>query len=89
MSICTTEEITREAAIDRIMKINTLVLNRDYRGVEMSSFEPNEDVEMFVNNHAAMATSIDKWTNRMLEKYMDRPFFRRDNTTNYRVVDCL
>lgn len=89
MSIYTTVKIRREEAIKRIEKINAMVLDRDYRGVEAASFEPDNDVEDFVNFHAALVTNLEKWTNGMLEKMMDRPFFRHDNSTNYIVVDSL
>lgn len=89
MSFYTTVKIRREEAIDRINSINSLVMERDYRGVERASFEPNQDLETFVNNHAAMTANLDEWTNGMLEKMMDRPFFRHDNSTNYSVLDSL
>lgn len=84
MSIMTTIEISREDAIARINQIQDLVLMEDYLGVEQTSFETSEDIEQFVLTHKRL--DVARYTNKMLEKIMDKPFFRQNMFSNYNVV---
>lgn len=86
MSIKTTQDISREDAIGRITKLVHLVGVRNYRGVSETSFEPDEDVRLFVDNlDLRCFISLEGWADTMLEETMDKPFFRYSMFDNYLV----
>ena len=91
MSAKSTITITREDAIGRIKLIQRLAMDKDYRGIEMLTGEDgNNALENFVNNFNpvdAYINNINKWTNTMLERVMDKPFYRHDRLENYNVED--
>lgn len=87
MSIKTTLDIKREDAIERINKITALILCKNYREIEELSYEPYYHVQHFVDSGVTYDISnIEKWTNRMLEDVMDRPFYRYSMFDNYYVI---
>jgi len=84
MSAQSTVYITREDAIDRIKEIATLLIEKDYLGIEVASFEDHIDSLGFVDNWTPIDTSdVGNWTDKMLEDYMDHPFFRHSMFNNY------
>ena len=85
MSIKSTQEISREEAIIRIQIIVELALKRDYKELESKSFERDHSIEKFVQYFRAPIDMpyIDKWTNRMLENVVDKPFYRKSMFDNY------
>jgi hypothetical protein len=91
MSIQTTKSVTREFATGRIKLIADLANNMNFLGLEGVTYEsdcdivdfvkePREDLlsELYMNN-------IDKWTNRMLETVLNKPFIRETMFDNYNV----
>jgi|GEM_PF-6473746 hypothetical protein len=88
MSIQSTITVNRKWAIYRIRLIARLVDLRDYKGVEQESFEPDYDVQAFVDEKTnVVIDNLDNWTNRMLERVIDQPFFRQSLFDNYNVID--
>ena len=88
MSIQSTAYITREEAIDRIKEIAMWFLVKNYREVEINSFDPDVNMLKFVDNWIPIDVfSVDNWTNKMLEDYMDSPFFRYSMFDNYLIED--
>ena len=88
MGIQTTIHIKRDEAIRRIHEIMMLVCDYDYRGIEQTTCECDYDVMDFVKNYEDMeASNIDKWTNKMLEDVIDKPFYRYSMFDNYWVHD--
>lgn len=87
MSIQSTVTISRQVAIDRITEITELVRQKNYRGVEQKTNEPDYDLENFVNTGIDSEISCQHWTNRMLEDMMDQPFYRFSMFDNYFVED--
>lgn len=88
MSIQSTEDITREFAIERICKVVILITDRNYLELENISFEPDEDIRAFVDNEPVIDLfNIHNWTNSMLVDLMDRPFYRKSMFDNYMTVE--
>ena len=85
MSIKSTQYITRESAVERIKKINDLVLNKDFRELERVSSEHSDYRIDFVLQDLTFPDieHIEKWTNRMLEDVMDNPVYRFSMFDNY------
>ena len=68
------------------MEIASIVLTKDYRVMEYSTNEHDEDLESFVDRGLDFTlSSISKWTDRMLEDKMDEPFYRYSIFENYLV----
>ena len=89
MGIQSTVKISREIAIKRIIKINALILDKDYKEIESESFEES-DIDYLVNEAKPIMDSeedLGKWTNKMLEKKMDEPLYRNSFFDNYWVVE--
>lgn len=87
MSIQSTVDITREAAIYRITKIAELIKDRNFLEIEQNSLEHDCDIREFVNKYQNEDFSnLEKWTDRMLEDIMDKPYFRHSIFDNYLVI---
>lgn len=91
MGIKSTVDILREDAINRIEKICALIDDQDYRELEQCSFDPHEDLEEFVNiGHDDISIDrLHKYTNTMLGRILDRPFYRKSMFDNYNVIDSF
>ena len=96
MGIQSTMDITREEAIVRIIKIDHLALYKKYSSLEETTFEPDFSVENFVEKYHQMLSinsfKIDlltEYTDEMLEKIMDKPFYRYSMFDNYLIKEEL
>lgn len=88
MSIRSTITISRYQAIMRIENIHNLIVNFDYNSLSDASFEPEKDIQYFVDNFKKLSIeNISKWTNEMLEEILDKPYFRYSMFDNYNVID--
>jgi len=84
MSIRSTSHITREHAIIRIKEVATMLKEKNYRAIAEHVFEPDINIKKAVDNWEPIDLSnLDKWTDKMLEDYMDNPFFRHSMFDNY------
>ena len=84
MGIQSTQIISRKHAIDRIIKVSELIYAKEYKNLEDIAYEPYEDIEFFVKSHLSFDYSdIEKWTDGMIEKVLDKPFFRKGVFDNY------
>jgi len=88
MSIKSTLYINRDEAIERIKKIATLIVDKDYKGLEEAGYEadwtPDEFIEKYGNEEALDALqNIDKWTDKMIETLIDDPYYRYSLFDNY------
>lgn len=86
MGIQSTSWIPREEMIARILKIDRLLQDKDYRGIEESSSEHDVSVQSFVDNNEPKYFSkeqLERFTDSMLEDIMDQPFFRYSMFDNY------
>lgn len=88
MSIYTTQYITRECAIDRIEQIAELVIAKRYRDIEEVSCEHEHDVAEFVHDGIDFNISdVKNWSNKMLDRRMDCPFYRFSTFDNYLISE--
>lgn len=87
MSSQTTRTITRKAAVARITKIVTLHSMKDYWAIYDTGFEVDYAVQQFVDSAIPNTHDIEKWTIKMLEDVMDKPFFRYSMFDNYWVIE--
>ena len=88
MGIQSTRDITRQEAIDRILKIDSLLEEKDYRGMARHTLENDHCLQEFVDEcggYGHFDGYLDKWTDRMIEDKMDQPFFRHSMFDNYLV----
>ena len=87
MGIQSTVDITRDQAIDRIIKISGLIKTKNYKGLLEESSEPDYKLKEFVDSWNPIdLTNINNWTDEMLEDCMDKPFFRFSIFENY-IID--
>ena len=90
MGIKSTQNITRVHAISRIIEIATLIKEENYLAIEEASFETEVNLQKFINNWTSIDLSnIDNWTNKMLEDYMDNPFFRHSLFDNHLIENVI
>jgi len=88
MGIESTRYITREDAIDRIEYMSSLFIDKCYRQIEEEAFDPDFDVQEFVDSWVPIDTSnLENWTDEMLGNYMDNSFFRYSMFENYLVEE--
>lgn len=87
MSIKTTKHVSRSWAIERINLVYMLAIQKKYRTLEHNSFEPQVDIEDFINEFDVDISNIEEWTNRMIERRLDSPFFRESNSDNYLIEE--
>lgn len=89
MGIQTTQNISREIAIERIVNINFLIQNKEYLILENVTFEPDFNIKSFVNEFVSEINESDlsKYTNKMLEDILDQPFYRFTMFDNYFISD--
>jgi hypothetical protein len=60
------------------------VLSKDYAALEQITFEPDCDLQSFVDAGINLnLSSVERWTNTMIEDLLDRPFFRWSMFNNY------
>lgn len=71
-------------AIARLMEIDTLVLANDYKSVETFSHETGHSLVSFVTG-INFLTDYSKWTDKMLEERLDKPFYRQSLFDNYQI----
>jgi len=87
MGIKSTRDITREHAIERIIEIGSLLTLGSYVEIESNSFEDDSycgTLKEFVEYWEPIdLIAVHTWTNKMLEDYMDTPFFRHSMFENY------
>jgi len=86
MGIQSTRTITRRHAIERVNEINSLIRRSKFKALGDSTFEPDCDLESFVAL-AELADASEDWTDKMLERAMDRPFFRHSLFENYTIEE--
>lgn len=90
MGIQSTRDITREQAIDRILEIVDLIKIKNYRKLEEISYETDLNLQEFVENWIPIdSLNIHSWTNKMLEDYIDNPFFRYSLFDNYLIKETI
>ena len=89
MSIMCTQQITRQAAIDRIKLVYDLISVKAYRSLESMSNEVKLDLCFYVDEFDLKldVDNLPQWTNTMLANLMDQPFFRYNYNENYVVHD--
>jgi len=91
MGIKTTRTMSRNDAIYRIKEIATLRDEHNYREIDIRACENEYRVEDFVDSQTCEAypvpdvTYIENWTNEILARTLDTPFFRHTMFDNYRV----
>ncbi len=90
-----TINISREGAVERISIIIEMINDADWTGLHdlIYDYEDNDFFEDLVNNYNEINKesyvnnrvfkSIDKWPNKMLEDFMDKPGIRYSRFENY------
>lgn len=76
MSIKSTQYVTREKAIKRIMEIHSLFAEKNYRELESKSDEPDLNVQSYVDDYQIEDLDLHYWTDDMLTEQLDQPFYR-------------
>ena len=92
MGIQTTVRITREEAIKRLISISVSIRAKRYVAIDEGTREDEVDLESFVDDfEQAKCLKIEnhgkKFSDKMLEDYMNQPFFRFSPCENYMVGD--
>jgi len=88
MSIYTTQHITREQAIRRIMEIAESVILKHYRDIELATNEHDYNIAEFVNEGFDFNISdVENWSNEILSDKMDEPFYRYSIFDNYLISE--
>ena len=88
MSIKSTSYITRENAINRILFIADLIVNRQYKTLEENSGEHDINIADEVEASHNMAQKyieddLEEYTDEMLEDIIDTCFYRNSMFDNY------
>lgn len=86
MGIQSTEYVTRQAAITRVLEIDALLMQKRYRDIEEATSEHDYSVENFVNETKPLCITLDEieqWTDSMIEDKLDEPFYRWSMFDNY------
>ena len=87
MGIKSTQDISREDAIERILKIYGLIVHGMFKTLESISFELHYDIQDYTSNISVLyLSSIHDWTDEMLEEYIDQPYFRESMFDNYSII---
>lgn len=89
MGIQSTREISRQRAIERIVKISDLIVNKNYRSLEDVTDESDYNLQKFVDSYTEgtlTEDALEGWTDTMVEEKVDEPFFRHSQFDNYQVV---
>lgn len=88
MGIQSTNTISRQEAIERIIFIYSIIEKKNYILLETYSFEPEENLQKFVDTTEVIDTSnLCFYTNKMLEDILDKSFFRYSMFDNYSITD--
>ncbi len=97
MGIKSTVNISRERAIERISSIIKMINDADWTGLHdlVYDYEDNDFFEDLVNNYNdidkeynannKVFKSIDKWSNKTLENFMDKRGIRFSVFENYKM----
>lgn len=84
MSIKTTQDISRDIAINRIRTVASLISDRNFRRLEDITFEGDNDIREFIDKGVTFnVDELENWTNNMLGDQMDEPFYRHSKFDNY------
>jgi hypothetical protein len=86
MGIRSTQYVSREQAIERIVLIDSLATEKRYRTLESETFDTDHDLNEFVDEYVPQsytADMLEEWTNTMLTDKLDKPFFRTTMFDNY------
>lgn len=88
MGYKSTVNITRRQAIDRIIEIYWLIIQKNYKELYMACDEPDHDLETFVKYFEKIDISnLNNWSDKMLADFLDQPFFRFSMFDNYLIED--
>ena len=82
MGIQSTRTVSREWALNRVKLISTLAADCNFREIESRSYEDGLD-----SRAVRPADPFAYFTNDMLAKILDLPFYRETLFENYLVVD--
>lgn len=89
MGIQSTMYISRETAIDRILKIAEIKSAKDYREMEKVTGE-DYSVSEFIDDGESFNVdkdTLERWTDEMLTDKMDESFFRLSIFDNYLIEE--
>lgn len=90
MGIKSTRDISRDTAIKRILQMDALIIDKNYREIEPEAFEGDSDLATLVNKAEPLnidEATLNKWTDTMLGDQMDYPLYRFSMFDNYLVND--
>ena len=93
MSIQSTQSISREDAIDRLKEVYSLIFRRNYIGLESIITEDSHEMDYIENFFSENykdewdIQDIDLWTNSMIQRKLNQPFFRRSMFENYCIAE--
>lgn len=86
MGIKTTINVTRGNAIARLLQIDTLILDKNYRALQNITCEPDDFFSEYVNTSVPLSVdeeALMKWTDTMLADKLDEPLYRFSMFENY------
>lgn len=86
MGIKSTRDIKRSTAIARILEIDALIIDKDYREIERKVSESDNQLQYLVDEAEPLNIdeyALSKWTDSMLGDQMDTPLYRYSLFDNY------
>lgn len=88
MSIICSVSLSREDIIQRIMFINSLITQKEYREIELNTMEEYGQIPELIKQIKVMDFSkeeLEKYTNQMLLDIINQPIYRKDRDEHYHV----
>jgi hypothetical protein len=83
-----TSYISRENAIERIVTIAELIVNKKYQNLELNSSEEENDIVEAVairieNAQEYLNQNLQRYTDKMIEDIIDSSYYRHSMYNNY------
>ena len=87
MGVQSTQNISREDAIERILLIHSLIIRKKYRTLEDNTFEHDYNLEEYVNAYdkSINISDIEEYTDTMIVALMNSPYIRYSMFDNYTI----
>lgn len=88
MNIQNVKRVGRNWAIERIELVSELAHKKRYLDLERISNEDSNvyDIETFIDTFSIKDINFEQWTDKMLVKTLDLPFFREHSFYSYIII---
>ncbi len=88
MSVICSVNLSREDIIERIMFMSALIIQKEYREIELNTMEEYGQIPELIEQIKVMDFSkeeFEKYTNQMLLDIINQPLYRKDRDEHYHV----